>query len=289
MPSELAVAGARLCQRLGGSWFGQSGVCRCPAHPDRTPSLSVRIGRKVLLFKCHAGCPQSAVLPAVRSAARSCGSRVLEAQSRPRAGHVDDPAMTRAWMQSLWSQARPLRDTLGARYFAARDLRVSAQAPLRFLPRCWHRPSRRWLPAVLAAIQNLQGDIQALHRLYLHPGAPRLSPWAPERMLTNSPHRSAVQLAPATDVLGLAEGIETALAAMQIHHIPVWAAVSSKRLHHLALPASVRELVLFGDSDGPGRAAVAKAEASYAAPGRTILTRIPDPPANDWADLLKTP
>ncbi len=285
MPLDLAVAGARLCQQLGGSWFGQSGVCRCPAHPDRTPSLSVRVGTKALLFKCHAGCPQSAVLATVRSVLRVCAPQGSEGQQ---AGRPCKPDVPKSWIHALWDQALPLRGTLGAGYFEARGLCVPEDAPLRFLPRCWHRPSRRLRPAVLAASQTLAGTIQSLHRIYLHPDGRRLSPTSPARMLTNAPQRSAVQLAPATSVLGLAEGVETALAAGQIHGLPVWAALSSARLHRLELPDGVEELVLFGDNDDAGRAGVARAQACYAAPGRTIQACIPDPPLNDWADLLKT-
>src|SRR3546814_1361598 len=41
-------------------------MCCCPAHDDRTPSLSVRIGETRLLFKCFAGCDISDVLRALR-------------------------------------------------------------------------------------------------------------------------------------------------------------------------------------------------------------------------------
>jgi len=38
---------------------------RCPAHADRSPSLSVRLDGERLLFHCHAGCAPEAVLAAV--------------------------------------------------------------------------------------------------------------------------------------------------------------------------------------------------------------------------------
>jgi uncharacterized protein (DUF1778 family) len=36
--------------KLAGRWSGHGGFCRCPAHADRTPSLSVRVGGSRLLF-----------------------------------------------------------------------------------------------------------------------------------------------------------------------------------------------------------------------------------------------
>ena len=38
---------------------------RCPAHEDRSPSLSVRLDGDQLLFHCHAGCAPEDVLAAV--------------------------------------------------------------------------------------------------------------------------------------------------------------------------------------------------------------------------------
>jgi hypothetical protein len=38
---------------------------RCPAHEDRSPSLSVRLDGGQLLFHCHAGCAPENVLAAI--------------------------------------------------------------------------------------------------------------------------------------------------------------------------------------------------------------------------------
>lgn len=43
----------------------QGGSAQCPAHDDRNPSLSVGQGRIGAIFKCHAGCPDNAVLGAL--------------------------------------------------------------------------------------------------------------------------------------------------------------------------------------------------------------------------------
>jgi putative DNA primase/helicase len=47
---------------------GRGGVARCPAHDDENPSLSVSDGRNgKVLFHCHAGCSQEAVIAALKS------------------------------------------------------------------------------------------------------------------------------------------------------------------------------------------------------------------------------
>jgi putative DNA primase/helicase len=55
-----------LARLLGGRRKGRGWLCRCPAHDDHDPSLSIedRGGRTV--FVCRAGCKQGAVIAALR-------------------------------------------------------------------------------------------------------------------------------------------------------------------------------------------------------------------------------
>jgi hypothetical protein len=48
-----------IAHTLGGHRIGQNSfVVRCPAHQDKTPSLSIgESADGVVLFHCHAGCP----------------------------------------------------------------------------------------------------------------------------------------------------------------------------------------------------------------------------------------
>lgn len=94
-------------------------------------------------------------------------------------------------------------------------------------------------------------------------------------------------LATATDTLGLAEGIETALSAILLLDIPVWATLGNERLAHVAIPDTVTRLVLLPDNDRGGRMGAAKAADAYAVPGRTIETLWPPLGFNDWNDVLR--
>ena len=47
---------------LGGEWHGNVATCRCPAHTDKTPSLSIRQGDRGLLVTCFAGCDAADIL-----------------------------------------------------------------------------------------------------------------------------------------------------------------------------------------------------------------------------------
>ena len=63
---SLETEAATLVHRLNGRWHGDGGMCCCPAHEDRTPSLSVRVGNTTLLFKCFAGCSGVDIVRAIR-------------------------------------------------------------------------------------------------------------------------------------------------------------------------------------------------------------------------------
>ena len=52
-----------LAKALGGRKAGGGWTARCPAHDDRTPSLSIRDGDDgKVLIRCHAGCDQEQVI-----------------------------------------------------------------------------------------------------------------------------------------------------------------------------------------------------------------------------------
>ncbi len=57
-----------LTKALAGRWHGSYGTARCPAHDDREPSLSISAGDEGrVLVCCHAGCPQAAVVAALKA------------------------------------------------------------------------------------------------------------------------------------------------------------------------------------------------------------------------------
>lgn len=75
-------------KRSGSDWRA-----RCPAHDDREPSLSVAQGERGALLKCHAGCPQDAVVSALGlSAAELFDDHAERAERRQTVYPVRDPA-----------------------------------------------------------------------------------------------------------------------------------------------------------------------------------------------------
>jgi putative DNA primase/helicase len=58
---------ASIANHLNGQKSGSGWIAKCPAHDDRTPSLSLREADGEVLVHCHAGCEQRAEVAALRS------------------------------------------------------------------------------------------------------------------------------------------------------------------------------------------------------------------------------
>ena len=280
---DLETAGSDLVRRFRGTWHGRSGMCRCPAHDDRSPSLSVRVGDRSLLFKCFAGCDTIDVLRAIRR----LNPEALDAtgDGSGRSDDLDEWLLGRAC--DLWRSGRRLDGTLGEVYLRNRAIDILPHA-LRF---CNRTPLGRgaqavFRPALLAAVTDDSG-LLAVQRTFLGEDARRARDLDNPRRMLARPRSGAVRLAPATDELGLAEGIETAVSAMLLLGIPVWAVLGNERLPHVAVPRLVSRLILLPDNDHAGRLAVPLAEEALAADGRQIETLWPWRNLNDWNDVLR--
>ena len=102
-----------LVRRLGGTWSGDTAMCACPAHADKTPSLSIRQGDRGILVTCHAGCDASDVLRELSRIERLPDFRRV-AIEKARSGPGD------AYM-AIWRAANAIEGTIAERYI--RDTR----------------------------------------------------------------------------------------------------------------------------------------------------------------------
>jgi hypothetical protein len=277
---RLQTAAADIVKSLGGKWKPSGAMCRCPAHNDRTPSLSVRVGERSLLFHCFAGCATIDVIRALRGDKRAIPS--VEAH-----GQWHDDGRERqltSRIQALWKEAHPIAAQCpAANYLAARGfaeshptLRYHDNVPL------GRKYNVRFRPALLAAIEGDMGVI-ALERLFLDvpPGMPAHDLDPPKRML-GRPLGGTVRFGATTNVLGLAEGWETAWSVHLLLGIPVWATSGADRLPQVVVPERVDRLLLLPDDDPAGHAAAQRAAEVHARPGRRIETYFPGGGFNDW-------
>ncbi|MBO9579522.1 MAG: toprim domain-containing protein [Sphingobium sp.] len=282
----LENAGADIVKRLGGHWSREraTGMCLCPVHNDRTPSLSVRVGDRSLLFKCFAGCDTIDVLRAIRRLRLDIPSQQGDAAPARQSSRE----WTQARVSELWDGAVSFARSPGMIYARGRGL-IGNPQNLRYHPRTPLGKGRavRFRPAVLAAVRSGERVI-AVERLFLDPvtGLPAADLRPPKRMF-GYPLDGAVRFGMASDTLGLAEGWETAWSAYLLLGFPVWACLGSERFPHVAIPDSVNHLFILHDDDLAGEIGAAKAMEAHARPDRTIEPVLPGSGFNDWNDLLR--
>ncbi len=150
-----------------------------------------------------------------------------------------------------------------------------------------HTPTVQNLPAMVAAITGPDRKVAAIQRTFLRcDGRGKANVSAPKLTL-GAMGAGAVRLGPAGPVLGIAEGIETRLSAMQLFDVPVWCSLSAVRLARLRLPPEAVEIHLFADNGIPGHEAADRATKAYQAQGRRVVVRVPPEKFGDWNDLLQ--
>lgn len=166
------------------------------------------------------------------------------------------------------------------------------------LPACLrlHRGLAYWdgdkkigvFPAMVAPLTSPDGRIVALHRTYLTADGRKADvPSAKKLTATAGPLAGACIALhrPAHACIGIAEGIETALAAWLASGVPTVAAYCADNLAAYRWPAGVRRLAIFGDADPKGRQAAEslRARAFCAGLGAHVLT--PSDEGSDWCDV----
>ena len=218
-----------IARALGGRKAGSGWSARCPAHDDRTPSLSLRdTGDGKVLIRCHAGCGQDEVIAHLKANGlwaqngprlfRHAASRRVTKPTEP---DRDDIKRTEAAL-SIWRAAKPAAGTLVETYLGSRGLRLPAMLALRFHP-CFKHPSGDSWPAMIALVTRGADDTPlAIHRTFLARNGTGKAPVDPQKMMLGPCRGGAVRLAEPGDVLMIGEGIETCLAAMQETGYPAW-------------------------------------------------------------------
>ena len=191
---------------------------------------------------------------------------------------VTDPALVerkRERLRMTWRETVPLAHSSAhavRAYLVSRGLGDILKNPPKVLRA--HPNLKYWdgtqvigrFPTLVAMFHDASNNPATLHVTYLQSdGCAKASVPAPKKILA-APVRGATKGGairlhePRNGVLGLAEGIESALSLHLIRKIPVWASFCADNLAHIQLPAGLRELQIGVDIDESGKGeAAAKA------------------------------
>lgn len=197
---------------------------------------------------------------------------------------------------NLWAQAKPIKvgDPVW-KYLQRRGLEPSAAGfEVRFHSALDYRHEDGTLtkhPAMLARVFDQQGIVINLHRTYLDEDGQKAALPVTKKLLPGQVKGGAVHFGGTVgEVLGLAEGVETALAATLLKGIPVWATLGCSNLSDFtSLPGSVKRLMIFADND----VKFAGQAAAYAVAHRISTTTnievsvlVPEQAGSDWLDVF---
>jgi hypothetical protein len=237
-----------------------------------------------VLFKCFAGCSASDILNELR--VQGIVGAATDRTPRERPGvPVDHPPEHEPNLEAieLWNAATPIEpDSKPAQFLTARGLTIVPPPSLRAATAFLGQYS---LPAMVAAVQAPDRRIIAVQRTLIDPRGYRKAQVRLPRLTVGALGWGAIRLAAAGEILGLAEGTEKALAAMQLFNVPCWSSLGAARMHRVWVPNAVRELHIFVDNDDPGRAAAERT--AFAHRHRRVILRFPPEEFKDWDDVTQ--
>lgn len=216
-------------------------------------------------------------------------------------------------IENLWAECVPYSNPLSEPmrlYFKSRELLfrtdlVEETDCLRFHPEMVYYDEDGnevgKFPTIVCAIRDVEGNIVTLHRTYLTPAGKKAKVDSPKKMMPIpgglNVNGAAVRLGkPADGILGLAEGLETALSAYRVTGIPVWSTVNATLLESFEIPDGVHTVLIWADKDksytGERSAQVLKTRLEKRGIHAIILSpRAPIPAkakSMDWNDILMT-
>ena len=217
-------------------------------------------------------------------------------------------------MRDVWNSGRPISDRsalLAHRYFESRGLpppraEDEVDSELRFVPSLsyFHEQEgetiRDHFPAIVALVRNVEGNVRAVHRIYLARDGFGKAPVPAAKKMMGKPdivslQGCSVHLGRPGPVLGTAEGIETAWAVRAFTGFKVWPAVNSTLLRQWVPPKGVQGVHIFGDKDrsGDGQDAMQSLQTRLIEHGYSVRADLPQgeipvgQKSLDWEDLYR--
>lgn len=188
-----------LTTALGGRWHGRFGAAPCPVcQPDRRKGQNAltladgRNGRLVLDCKKSA-CAFLDILAAagLRSGDYAPPDAATIAQRDREAKAEAQRKAEQA--KRLWREAMPIGGTLAEAYLRGRGITCELPPTLRFHGACWHGPTARHWPAMVAAVQG--AGLPAVHRTWLCPNGAGKADIDPAKAMLGAVSGGAVRLA----------------------------------------------------------------------------------------------
>lgn len=196
--------------------------------------------------------------------------------------------------EALWSRANPLTGFDPASlYLHKRGLRrVPLPVELRYMENTTYLhddKSKTRHAAMIARFLAPDAASYTVHVTYIDDAGnkadvPKVRKLAPGSI----PKGGAVRLASEAETMGIGEGIETALSAMKLHDVPVWAALNVGNMTKWQPPAVAKNILIFADEDSnyAGQYGATALAHRLVSEGYRVEIRWPGQIDTDWNDVL---
>src|SRR3546814_12931745 len=120
---------------------------------------------------------------------------------------------------------------------------------------------------MIAAVRNALGLV-AVHRTFLDPTNILRRPFHKPKLALGLLGSGSVRFGEPDDVLGIAEGLEDALSAIDWFQLPVWAVLGAERHANFGIPSPVKRVIVFGQRNKAAKIALNRAGVHPTAMGR---------------------
>jgi hypothetical protein len=256
-----------------------------PGHSLKDRSLSVRVDAQApdgFLAHSFAGDDWRACRDHIRAAIGlgSVGDNSRRKLARPQRARVTavTASTTTASALALWNRANDAHGTIVEKYLAGRKLALPANdSVIRHIAEIENRA------AIMVALMRdvMTDEPRAVHRTYLTEAAIKT-----HRKFLGPSRGTAIKLAPISETLTVAEGLETAFAAFAAGMNSVWAMGSSGAIGALPVLPGVINLVVLAENDGgASRKAVSACTNGWCnATGKRVFVVTPTV-GKDFADI----
>jgi len=270
----------------------------------------------------------NSTVPATNALETRSETWLVDLQERINNKRAASNAFVESSIKQVWDKSVPLTSQaaspfwkyLASRSIVLRDLSVLLKGDnVRFHPALEYRETENVVeevdgkqvtseksvvkgkyPALICAIRDVKGDIVTLHRTYLSKNGNKARVSSPRKMMPVPDGRAvvggAIRLGSAINgVLGVAEGLETALSGFRASGVPTWSLVNTTILEGFEPPADVHTVIIWADKDKSlaGETAANALKIRLEELGLRVFVLVPRqviPPRKkgiDWNDVLR--
>ena len=216
------------------------------------------------------------------------GNRVLTVRTLPDPRPEIRQRSALAACRAIWKQTQPLAGSVGEEYLRLRHCALPPpDGDLRFHAALYCPEVGHDLPALVARVSTVAANKTiGIHRIWFRRGEAK----AVKKMrLGPSDEPVCIRLWPDAAItrgLGIAEGVETALAAAQAFK-PMWSTIDAGQMAKFPFMAGIELLTVFADYDNAGLDAARAVGQRYMKAGRNANLLRPELAGDDFNDAVR--